>query len=61
MRKIRWGVRGKGKRAGTRVIYYWDGDEETFYMLLVYSKSRQEDLTPQQLRKLGRVVREELK
>jgi len=23
LRKLRWGVRGRGKRGGVRVIYYW--------------------------------------
>jgi mRNA-degrading endonuclease RelE of RelBE toxin-antitoxin system len=61
LRKIRWVSRGRGKRGGTRIIYYWDEEEETFYLLLVYSKTRQEDLTPQQVRELGRLVREEFK
>jgi len=61
LRKIRWGALGRGKRGGARVIYFWDPAEETFYMLLVYSKSRQEDLTPEQVRVLKRLIREELK
>ena len=61
LRKIRWGGSGRGKRGGTRVIYYWDDDQEAFYMLLVYAKSDQEDLTPSQIRVLGRLVREEFK
>jgi mRNA-degrading endonuclease RelE of RelBE toxin-antitoxin system len=59
LRKIRWGGSGSGKRGGVRVIYYWDDGEETFYMLLAYAKSDQEDLTPSQLRTLSRLVREE--
>ena len=23
LRKLRWGARGRGKRGGVRVIYYW--------------------------------------
>ncbi len=52
---------GGGKRGGLRVIYFWDKDGETIYMLLVYPKSEQEDLTPTQLRILSKLVREELK
>jgi hypothetical protein len=48
-----------GKRGGCRVIYYWDETSETFYMLYVYRKNDQEDLTQQQLRTLSRLVREE--
>jgi mRNA-degrading endonuclease RelE of RelBE toxin-antitoxin system len=59
LRKLRWGSRGKGKRGGCRVIYYWDVPSEIFYMLFAYGKSTQEDLTPAQVRILGRLVREE--
>jgi hypothetical protein len=43
------------------VIYYWAAEEEIFYMLFVYPKNVQEDLTPTQLRMLSRLVREEFK
>ena len=61
LRKLRWGVGGRGKRGGLRVIYYWATEEEIFYMLFVYPKNVQEDLTPTQLRMLSRLVREEFK
>ena len=61
LRKIRWRRSGAGKRGGLRLIYFWDKDDDTIYMLFVYSKSDQEDLTPSQLRILSRLVREELK
>jgi mRNA-degrading endonuclease RelE of RelBE toxin-antitoxin system len=61
LRKIRWGGKGSGKRGGLRVIYYWDRPSTVIYMLLVYSKHDQEDLTSSQLRHLGRLVREEFK
>lgn len=61
LRKLRWSMKGKGKRGGCRVIYYWDKKQETFYMLLVYPKSKQEDLTPAQIKVLNRLVREEFK
>jgi len=61
LRKLRWGQKGKGKRGGCRIIYYWDKKQETFYMLLVYAKSKQEDLTPAQIKVLSKLVREEFK
>ena len=60
LRKIRWNVPGSGKRGGLRIIYYWDVHEETIYMLLPYQKSRQVDLTPEQLKVLRRLVKERL-
>jgi hypothetical protein len=59
LRKVRWLLRGTGKRGGARVIYYWDEPSETFYMLYAYRKTEQEELTPGQLRVLSRLVREE--
>ena len=61
LRKLRWRQKGKGKRGGSRVIYYWDEVHETFYMLFAYAKSKQEDLTPAQMKILAKLVREELK
>ena len=59
IRKLRWSLPGSGKRGGIRVIYFWDAPSETFYMLYGYRKTVKEDLTPQQLRVLSRLVREE--
>jgi len=61
LRKVRWAPRGSGKRGGLRVIYFWQPVDQAFYMLFAYAKTEQEDLTPDQLRILARVVREELK
>lgn len=61
LRKVRWGARGKGKRGGIRIIYYWGREEEAIYMLVAYSKLQQENLKPAQLRLLSRLVREEFK
>jgi mRNA-degrading endonuclease RelE of RelBE toxin-antitoxin system len=61
LRKIRWGTKGKGKRGGCRIIYYWDKSKEAFYMLLAYQKSKQENLTPEQLKTLSKLVQEEFK
>jgi mRNA-degrading endonuclease RelE of RelBE toxin-antitoxin system len=61
LRKIRWGPKGRGKRGGLRVIYYWDGVRTTCYMLFAYSKSEQGDLTATQIRTLAKAVREEFR
>ncbi len=50
-RKIRWGLHGRGKRGGVRVIYYSQVDD-WLYMILVYAKNEQDNLTPEQLRQL---------
>ena len=57
LRKIRWGAEGRGKRGGTRVIYYLEIDESTVFMLFAYAKNEQEDLTPEQLKILKNLIK----
>jgi hypothetical protein len=59
LRKARWSLPGRGKRGGLRVIYFWEEASESFYLLYLYPKNEQEDLTARQLRVLARLVREE--
>jgi mRNA-degrading endonuclease RelE of RelBE toxin-antitoxin system len=59
LRKIRWHLKGKGKRGGVRVIYYWHEPSEIFSMLFVYQKNVAGDLTAQQVRTLRQLVEEE--
>lgn len=58
LRKIRWNIPGHGKRGGLRIIYYWDVPHDTIYMLLIFKKSKQEDLTQEQLKILRNLVKE---
>jgi hypothetical protein len=61
LRKLRWGTVGRGKRGGLRIIYYWAAREPAFYMLYVYAKNEQGDLTPAQVKTLRQVVQEEFR
>ncbi|MCW1885284.1 type II toxin-antitoxin system RelE/ParE family toxin [Luteolibacter flavescens] len=45
LRKIRVASRGKGKRGGSRVIYYWYVDPEKIQFCRIYEKSDQENLS----------------
>jgi hypothetical protein len=56
LRKVRWAAQGRGKRGGVRVIYYHIPSRDQFYMLLIYGKNEQDDLSPEQLRLLKRAV-----
>ena len=60
-RKVRWGRAGTGKRGGIRIIYFWASAEAAFYMLYVYAKNVQGDLTAAQAKVLGQLIREEFK
>jgi hypothetical protein len=59
LRKLRWAVEGRGKRGGVRLIYYWEPASQTFYMLYLYAKNEQGDLTADQLKMLAKLVRRE--
>jgi hypothetical protein len=61
LRKLRWGAEGRGKRGGVRTIYYWAVEEQVCYMLYLYAKNDQGDLSPSQVKTLARLVREEFK
>jgi hypothetical protein len=50
VRKIRWALAGTGKRGGARVIYFYHDADRPLYLLMVYAKARQEDLTPEERR-----------
>ena len=60
LRKIRWGISGKGKSGGVRIIYYWMLKKNIILMLLVYPKNEQDDLTSSQLKTLKSLVEKEL-
>jgi hypothetical protein len=61
LRKLRWTLPEHGKRGGLRVLYYWDRPNEAIYMLFVYAKREEEDLTHSQIKVLARLIEEELK
>lgn len=60
LRKLRWGVSGRGKSGGVRTIYYWFTKKETILMLLMYPKNEQDNLTSSQLKVLKSLVEKEL-
>ncbi len=45
VRKVRVKAKGKGKRGGGRVIYFWYDNNAPIYALLVYGKGEKSDLT----------------
>lgn len=56
IRKIRWSGSGRGKRGGTRLIYYWATNLDQIYMLFAYAKNERDDLTKDQLKTLQKMV-----
>ncbi len=47
-KKIRWNRKGMGKRGGVRIIYYVRTASGRLYLLLMYPKNAQSDLTQEQ-------------
>lgn len=60
IRKIRFGLMGRGKSGGVRVIYYWRAARDTILMLDVYAKNEKSDLTPDEIKTLRRIVEGDL-
>jgi hypothetical protein len=59
LRKVRWALPGRGKRGGTRIIYYWTARRAVIVMLYAYAKNELENLTPAQLGVLANMVKAE--
>ncbi|MDH0493355.1 type II toxin-antitoxin system RelE/ParE family toxin [Comamonas aquatica] len=62
LRKVRHADlrRGKGKRGGLRVIYYWWGGKNQFWLFTLYDKDEMDDLSPKQKAALKTMLKAEL-
>ena len=62
LRKIRYTdeKRGKGKRGGLRVIYYWWLSGQQFWLFTLFNKNEMDDLTPMQRKILKDLLKHEL-
>ena len=62
LRKLRFADtrRGKGKRGGLRVIYYWWDVGFQFWLFTLYDKDEASDLTSQQRKTLKAMIKAEL-
>ncbi len=45
IRKLRWGLEGRGKRGGARVIYFYHGTDLPLFILTAYAKNEQTNLS----------------
>ncbi|MBP1777092.1 MAG: hypothetical protein H6Q86_3102 [candidate division NC10 bacterium] len=54
-RKLRWGAAGRGKRGGTRVIYFLRLGSGQIVLVTMYSKNVREDIDPRLLRRIKEV------
>lgn len=57
VRKLRWSIKGKGKRGGIRVIYYWKVREDEIWLLTVYSKSERATIPGHILKQIAEEIK----
>lgn len=58
IRKVRYAAQDKGKSGGVRAIYYWATEKGQIYMLIIYPKSRKDNLSNAEVRTLRKLVEE---
>ena len=56
VRKVRWGLAGKGKRGGARVIYYYHSERLPLFLLTTYPKNEKANLTQAERNAMKRLV-----
>lgn len=59
VRKLRWGVGGRGKRGGVRVIYYWKTAKDEIWLLTLYAKNERATIPGHVLREIAREIDDE--
>ena len=52
VRKLRWGVAGRGKRGGIRVIYFLRTRHGQIWMLTIYAKNVAENISANVLKQI---------
>ena len=57
VRKLRWGRGGHGKSGGVRVIYYFHDDSMPLYLLTLFAKGEQANLSKAERNDLAGLVK----
>ena len=52
VRKLRWGVAGRGRRGGIRVIYFLRTQQGQIWMLTLYAKNVAENISANVLKQI---------
>ncbi len=62
LRKVRHGdaSKGKGKRGGLRIIYFWWESKKQFWLFTLHDKDELDDLSPKEKAVLKTLLKQEL-
>jgi len=59
VRKLRWGLEGRGKRGGARIIYFFRNTRTPVFLLTAFAKNQRADLSQaerNELRSLTKIL-----
>lgn len=56
VRKVRWGVHGRGKRGGVRLIYFVRSRQGVIWMLTIYAKNVMDNIPSHLLRRIRQEI-----
>jgi len=56
VRKLRWGRGGRGKSGGVRIIYYYHSELMLLYLLTLFAKNEQDNLSKAERNELAKLV-----
>jgi mRNA-degrading endonuclease RelE of RelBE toxin-antitoxin system len=59
VRKLRWSIGNKGKSGGVRVIYYFKDNHNQIWLLTMYAKSEQANISKEVLHKIKQEIENE--
>lgn len=57
VRKVRFGVSGRGKRGSVRVVYYFYNDSMLVFLLTVFAKNEKDNLSNAECNALAKAAR----
>lgn len=58
LRKLRYAAKGKGKRGGARIVYYYQSHIMPIFLLAFFSKGEKDDLTPMETARIRDFVKQ---
>ncbi|MFQ5639293.1 MAG: type II toxin-antitoxin system RelE/ParE family toxin [bacterium] len=57
VRKLRWSRKGRGKRGGVRVIYFFYDEEMPLFLLTIFGKGEKKNLSKAERNELAKLVK----